>query len=82
MLRVGRHALASAATLPQVGGRAITRYSSDAAAQFLRDFHTHRPGQTLTGDTPQAYDAAMVLITAIKHLIRTGQLVTRQAMIE
>src|SRR5262249_22709549 len=48
----------------------LSTFASDAAAQFLRDFHTHYPGQALTGDTPQAYDAAMALITAIKRLIR------------
>jgi branched-chain amino acid transport system substrate-binding protein len=56
--------------------------TSKAAAQFIRDFHAHYPGQTLNAGTAEAYDAAMVLITAIKHLIRTDQPVTRRAMIE
>jgi branched-chain amino acid transport system substrate-binding protein len=55
--------------------------SSDAAAQFFRDFHAHFPGQTLIPGTAESYDAAMVLIAAIKQLIRMGQPVTRQAMI-
>jgi len=57
-------------------------FTSDEAAQFFRDFHARYPGQRLEPDTAEAYDAAMVLITAIKHLIRAGQPVTREALIE
>jgi branched-chain amino acid transport system substrate-binding protein len=56
--------------------------SSDAAAQFFHDFAASYPGQRLDPDAAEAYDAAMVLITAIKHLIRAGQPVTREAMIQ
>ena len=54
--------------------------TSDEAAQFIRAFHARYPGQSLDPDTAEAYDAAMVLITAIKRLIAAGQPVTREAM--
>lgn len=58
-----------------------TSFSSDKAAQFIRDFQARYPGQNLYAATAEAYDAAMVLITAIKRLIQAGQPVTRAAMI-
>jgi branched-chain amino acid transport system substrate-binding protein len=57
-------------------------FSSGAAAQFARAFRARYPGQTLEPDGAEHFDAAVVLITAIKQLIRAGQPVTRQAMIE
>src|SRR5262249_6687392 len=44
---------------------------SRAAARFVRDFHARYPGETLDGYGAYAYDAAMVLITAIRELIQT-----------
>jgi branched-chain amino acid transport system substrate-binding protein len=55
--------------------------SSAAAATFIRDFHARYPVQNLDPDSAEAYDAAMVLITAIKRLMAAGQPVTREAMI-
>jgi len=57
-------------------------FSSDEAAQFFHNYSASYPGAGLDPNTAEAYDAAMVLITAIKHLIQAGQPVTREAMIE
>lgn len=57
--------------------------TSGAATWFIQDYFTHYPGQSvLAMYTAEAYDAAMVLITAIKQLIQAGQPVIRAAMIE
>jgi len=57
--------------------------TSVAAAQFIRAYSARYPGKEyLTPYTAEAYDAAMVLITAIKQLIEAGQPVTRAAMLE
>ncbi len=57
--------------------------TSVAATRFIQDYSAHYPGQSVLAPyTAEAYDAAMVLITAIKHLIQAGQPVTRAAMIE
>ena len=60
----------------------LSTFTSGAAAQFLSDYHAAYGQQPDDGYSPFAYDAAMILITAIKHLIKTGQPVTRAAMIE
>jgi branched-chain amino acid transport system substrate-binding protein len=57
-------------------------FTTGAAARFARDYHTHFPGQELLPYSANAYDAAMLVITAIRRLIRTGQQVTRAAVIE
>jgi branched-chain amino acid transport system substrate-binding protein len=54
--------------------------ASDAAARFVRAFHARYPGDALDGYGANAYDAAMVLITAIERVIQTGQEVTPQAV--
>jgi len=56
--------------------------TSGAAARFVHDYHARYPGQDLDGYGANVYDAAMLLIAAIKHLIRMGQEVTRQAALE
>jgi ABC-type branched-subunit amino acid transport system substrate-binding protein len=44
--------------------------SSDAASRFIQDYSVRYPGEEdLDSHTAEAYDAAMVLITAIKQLI-------------
>jgi branched-chain amino acid transport system substrate-binding protein len=55
---------------------------SEAAARFVHAFHARYPKDALDGYGAYAYDAAMVLITAIKHLIQMGQPVTRQTVRE
>jgi branched-chain amino acid transport system substrate-binding protein len=57
-------------------------FTAGAAARFIRDYHARYPGQGLDGYSANAYDAAMLLITAIKRLIRTGQEITRVAVID
>lgn len=54
--------------------------TSGAAAQFVRDYHALYPDQTPDGYTANAYDAAMVVITALKQLIQAGQALTREAV--
>jgi ABC-type branched-subunit amino acid transport system substrate-binding protein len=57
-------------------------FTSGATAKFVRAFHARYPGKALPPDGAEHYDAAMVLITAMRHLIQAGEPVTRQAMIE
>jgi branched-chain amino acid transport system substrate-binding protein len=59
--------------------------TSDAAARFIRAYSARYPSaeeEYLTPGTAEAYDAAMVLITAIKQTIQAGQPVTRAAVLE
>ncbi len=57
--------------------------TSVAATQFIQDYSAHYPGQgVLPPYTAETYDAAMLLITAIKQLIQAGQPVTRAAVLE
>ncbi len=56
--------------------------SSASAARFIRDYTAHYPGQDRAAYAAEAYDAVMVLITAIKHLIAAGQPVTRAAILD
>jgi branched-chain amino acid transport system substrate-binding protein len=57
--------------------------TSEAAAQFIRAYTAHYPGnEYLSSFTAEAYDAAMVLITAIKQLIQADQTVTRATVLE
>src|SRR5262249_34890794 len=56
--------------------------TSDEAVRFVRDFHARYPGEALDGYGANAYDAAMLLITAIKRLIGAGEAVTRQSVLD
>ena len=60
----------------------VSDLRSDAAARFLSDYRNRYPSQQVTGDCANAYDAAMIEITAIKNLIRMGHPVTRAAVID
>lgn len=60
----------------------LSTFTAGAAAQFLRDYHARYPGQPVDGYSANAYDAAMMLITAMKHLIKVGQQVTRSALLD
>jgi branched-chain amino acid transport system substrate-binding protein len=62
--------------------RDYSTFTTGAAARFLHDYSTAYPGQVLDGYSADAYDAAMVMITAIKHLISSGKEVTREALID
>jgi branched-chain amino acid transport system substrate-binding protein len=57
-------------------------FTTGKAARFVHDFHASYPGQYLDGYGAYAYDATMILITAIKHLIQKGQAVTRPAVLD
>jgi ABC-type branched-subunit amino acid transport system substrate-binding protein len=57
--------------------------TSSTTARFIQDYTARYPrGELTSAFTAEANDAAMVLITAIKHLIKAGQPVTRAAMIK
>jgi branched-chain amino acid transport system substrate-binding protein len=60
----------------------LSTFTSGAAAQFLRDYHARYPGQPVDGFSANAFDATMVLITAMQNLIKAGQAVTRSALID
>jgi branched-chain amino acid transport system substrate-binding protein len=76
-------------TYASFAGRDISTFTSSSAARMLSDYHARFPYDSLTGDGPNTddasyipygYDAAMVLITALKQLIAEGWLVTRSAL--
>jgi len=60
----------------------LATFTTGAPAQFLRDYHGQYPGEGLDGYSANAYDAAMVLIAAMKNLIKAGHDVTRDALID
>ena len=55
---------------------------SEQAALYLRNYPASYADQRLVSGISQGYDAAMVLIVAIKHLIQVGQPVTRASLID
>jgi branched-chain amino acid transport system substrate-binding protein len=61
---------------------AVSTFTSGVGARFLRDYRTRYPGQQVNGDCANAYDAAMIAVTAIKNPIRIGNAVTRAAVID
>jgi branched-chain amino acid transport system substrate-binding protein len=69
-------------TFASVAGRDPSTYTSGAAAQFVSDYAARYPGQEPSFYGAYAYDAAMVLITAIRHLITAGRTVTRAALVD
>lgn len=73
---------AASNTFASLAAPDLSTFTSGAAAQFVRDYHARYPGQYLDGYDAKAFDAAMVLITAIKHLIGAGRGVTRAALLE
>ena len=60
----------------------LARVPSDAAARFVNAFHAQYHDEDVDGYGASAYDAAMVLITAMKGLIRAGKDVTRQTVLD
>jgi branched-chain amino acid transport system substrate-binding protein len=60
----------------------VSTFRSGLAAKFLRDFRSAYPGVQVDGFTAQSYDAAMVLIAAIKSLIAARQTMTRATVID
>jgi branched-chain amino acid transport system substrate-binding protein len=60
----------------------LSTFISGTAAQFLHDYHVRYPGSGLDGYSANAYDAAMVLITALRNLIRGEKEVTRAALLD
>lgn len=69
-------------TYASVAGRDLSTFTSGPVATFIRDYAARYPVQDLNSNGAYAYDAAMVLITACKNLIRAGKDVTRAALIE
>jgi branched-chain amino acid transport system substrate-binding protein len=55
--------------------------TSEAATTFVHAFHASYPGEDVDGYGANAYDAVMILITAMKSLIRAGKNVTRQSVL-
>jgi branched-chain amino acid transport system substrate-binding protein len=94
-LLVGGDGIVNSVFVMQAGGDAAngtyatTSYfdipfsTSATTAAFIKDYSAHYPAaEVTTPGTAEAYDASMVLITAIRQLIRAGQPVTRAAMIK
>lgn len=59
----------------------VTSFTKGAGAKFLREYRASYPDQQVNGYCAYAYDAAMIEITALKHLIQMGRPVTRAAVI-
>jgi branched-chain amino acid transport system substrate-binding protein len=57
-------------------------FTTGRAARFLHDYHSRYPGQGINAYAADAYDAAMVVITALRHLIQTGQPVNRSTLVD
>ncbi len=57
-------------------------FTSGAAAQFVSDYQAAFSGQNLGFYSAYSYDAAMVLITAIKQIISSGSDLTRDAVLD
>lgn len=62
--------------------RDLSSFTSGAAATFINAYNARYPGQPLSGYSANAYDAAMVLIAAIRQLIAAGRQITRAAMLD
>lgn len=60
----------------------LSMVTTGAAKLFILYYHGWYPNQDPDGFSANAYDAAMILITAIKNLIRAGTAVTREAVID
>jgi branched-chain amino acid transport system substrate-binding protein len=59
----------------------LSKMTSSMAVKFASAFHARYPHDDLDGYGANAYDDAMLLITAIKQVIRAGQAVTRQSVL-
>jgi branched-chain amino acid transport system substrate-binding protein len=57
-------------------------FSSGARAQFISNYQAAFPGQEAGFYSAESYDAAMMIITAIKSLIQHGQDPTRDGVID
>jgi branched-chain amino acid transport system substrate-binding protein len=62
--------------------RDLSTYTTGIAAKFLHDYHVRYPAQSINAYAADAYDAANVLISALRQLIQTGQPVTRGTLID
>jgi branched-chain amino acid transport system substrate-binding protein len=58
----------------------ISGLTSASAQKFISDYKAAFPGKDLLPYSASAYDAALIEITAIKHLIAAGKDVTRAAV--
>jgi ABC-type branched-subunit amino acid transport system substrate-binding protein len=61
-------------------GPDISRLSSTAVSDFMHAYTQAFPGQLMTSFTLYGYDAAMIEITVLEHVIHAGIPVTRGAM--
>ena len=59
----------------------LSKMTSSMAVNFASAFHARYPQDDLDGYGANAYDDAMLLITAIKQVIRAGEAVTRQSVL-
>ncbi len=68
---------AAVGTIATVAAPDPASLTSPAAKTFADQYHAAFPGKDLLPYSAQAYDAAMIEITAIKNLIKANQPVTR-----
>jgi branched-chain amino acid transport system substrate-binding protein len=69
-------------TYGTVGAPDQTTFTSGAAAQFVKDYQAAFPGENLGAYSANSYDAANILITAIKNVVTSGKELTRDAVID
>ncbi|MFI5273293.1 MAG: branched-chain amino acid ABC transporter substrate-binding protein [Ktedonobacterales bacterium] len=73
---------AAIGTIGTVAAPDTSALKSSAATAFVQAYTAAFPGKPLLPYSAQAYDAAMIEITAIKNLISSGKTVTRAAIRE
>ncbi len=69
-------------TYGTVGAPDTTSLNNDAATKFVSDYKAAYPGQNLGAYSANSYDAAKILIQVIESIIKSGQPLTRAAMID
>lgn len=69
-------------TYGTVGAPDTTSLGSDAATKFINDYKAAFPNDHLGAYSANSYDAAQILIQAIKQIIDSGKELTRAAMID
>lgn len=68
---------AAVGTIATIAAPDTSALNNSAAQAFISAYHTKFPGADLTAYSAQSYDAANIVITAIKNVITAGKPVTR-----
>lgn len=69
-------------TYGTVGAPDQSTFTSGAAAKFVADYKAAYPGQNLGAYSANSYDAANIIISAIKSVVASGKDLSRDAVID